>query len=84
MEKQARYMAQTEVSIFPGRKPVYNVPMTRRMDKTLNTLKQHPDRGLELLVEEYTGYVYSIVKGKLNRFSRQDIEECVSDVFYTV
>jgi RNA polymerase sigma-70 factor (ECF subfamily) len=47
-------------------------------------LKADPDRGLALLIEKYAGYVRAIVLGKLGGFSRQDIEECVSDVFYSI
>lgn len=55
-------------------------------EKELHTLLiQNPEKGLEKIMDEYLGFVYSIVYGKLSAVSnRQDIEECVSDVFYEV
>jgi RNA polymerase sigma-70 factor (ECF subfamily) len=29
-------------------------------------------------------FVYAVVNGKLSTFSRQDVEECVSDIFYEI
>ena len=46
-------------------------------------LKNHPETGLERLMDCYMGLVYSIVSSKLlNQSSHEDVEECVSDVFY--
>lgn len=42
-----------------------------------------PEEGMENLMNQYTGYVYTIVYGKLSSVcNRQDMEECVSDIFY--
>lgn len=41
-----------------------------------------PERGLEVLMDMYMGLVYTIVQSKLySLYSREDIDECVSDVF---
>lgn len=48
----------------------------------LNTLKNNSDTGLELIMEIYSGLVYTIIYNQLkNQYSKEDIEECVSDVF---
>jgi RNA polymerase sigma-70 factor (ECF subfamily) len=47
-------------------------------------LKHSPEKGLDMLIAKYTGYVWAIVSRKLEGYSRQDAEECASDVFYTV
>lgn len=53
--------------------------------KLLNLLHTHPNKGLELLMETYMGLVYTIVYNQLtNILSNEDIEECVSDVFFEV
>lgn len=52
-------------------------------DKDLLVLLQHnPERGLEQLIQSYSGLVYSIVYSKLAKASAQDIEECVSDIIF--
>lgn len=55
-----------------------------RDNNILKTLQEQPEKGLKLLTDHYTGYVYAIADGILGGYSRQDVEECVSDVFYTV
>lgn len=51
----------------------------------LKLLLQHPEKGLEKLMKQYLGLVYAIICGKLSGVcGKQDIEECVSDVFYEV
>ncbi|HEX2925985.1 MAG TPA: sigma-70 family RNA polymerase sigma factor [Ruminiclostridium sp.] len=51
--------------------------------KILALLREKPEKGLEKLMEEYSGMVYAIIYNKLNHlFSREDIEECTSMVFY--
>ncbi len=54
-----------------------------RSDRELYYLLRHdPEKGLEAIMEEYTGLVYTIVYGKLSSVgTRQDAEECVGDVF---
>lgn len=44
--------------------------------------RKSPDKAYRQLFEEYCGYVYAVVYNKLrSTASREDIEECVSDVF---
>jgi len=46
-------------------------------------LKTDPENGLEALMDSYIGLVYTIVSRKLVSISsKEDIEECVSDIFY--
>ena len=48
-------------------------------------LAQSPQQGHRMLVEEYSNYVYAIVLNRLRSVaSREDMEECVSDVFAEV
>jgi RNA polymerase sigma-70 factor (ECF subfamily) len=43
---------------------------------------ESPDKACRALFDEYCGYVYAVVYNKLGACaSREDIEECVSDVF---
>lgn len=52
-------------------------------ESLLIELKEDPEKGLVSLMNTYMGLVYAIVKDKLGlQFSREDIEECVSTVFY--
>ncbi|MDR0948350.1 MAG: sigma-70 family RNA polymerase sigma factor [Lachnospiraceae bacterium] len=53
-------------------------------DKQIYSLLiENPEKGLEKLMGKYMGFVYAIVNGKLNVCChKQDIEECVSDIFY--
>lgn len=47
-----------------------------------NRIMESKQDGYRCLLQEYGGYVYSIVSGVLkNTGSSEDIEECVSDVF---
>ncbi|MCR5141702.1 MAG: sigma-70 family RNA polymerase sigma factor [Ruminococcus sp.] len=44
--------------------------------------KQSPDKAYKTLFDEYCNYVYAVVNSKLRSCaSREDIEECVSDIF---
>ncbi|EGD48319.1 LOW QUALITY PROTEIN: RNA polymerase, sigma-24 subunit, ECF subfamily [Ruminiclostridium papyrosolvens DSM 2782] len=53
--------------------------------KILDLLKNKPEKGLEKLIDTYSGLVYTIIYNKLSQcFSIEDIEECVSSVFYEV
>ncbi|HSQ90425.1 sigma-70 family RNA polymerase sigma factor [Romboutsia sp.] len=53
--------------------------------KLLNLLHNQPDKGLELMMEAYMGLIYTIVYNQLsNILPNEDIEECVSDVFFYV
>lgn len=48
----------------------------------LEEISSNPEVGLDILMEKYTGLVYTIVTSKLNSIcTKEDIEECVSDVF---
>lgn len=47
-------------------------------------LRKDPNRGLTLLMEQYTGLVCAVIRGKFagfTCFSAEDTEECISDVF---
>jgi len=51
--------------------------------KLLDDLKSDTERGLIQLMDTYMGLVYTIVNNKLGTICcREDIEECVSTVFY--
>ena len=51
----------------------------------LQLLREVPERGVRQLMEQYAGLVYSIVSGRAGSVaSPQDVEECVSDVFFEV
>ncbi len=51
--------------------------------KILDLLKNKPEKGLEKLIDTYSGLVYTIIYNKLSQyFSVEDIEECVSSVFH--
>ena len=53
--------------------------------KLLSLLLNDPESGLEKLMDRYMGFVYTIVYGKLSHVcGKQDIEECVSDIFYEI
>ena len=44
--------------------------------------RKSPDKAYKVLFDEYCNYVYAIVYNKLHSCaSREDIEECVSDIF---
>jgi RNA polymerase sigma-70 factor (ECF subfamily) len=48
----------------------------------LSLMIDNPDKGLDRLMNQYSGCVFAIVRGKLMQCgSLEDIEECVSDVF---
>lgn len=52
-------------------------------NEILELLLCKSDKGLELMMDKYMGLVYTIVHSKIATIcSREDIEECVSDVFY--
>lgn len=54
-----------------------------RDDELLLKLKKSPDEGIRLMIELYSGLVYTIVRSKLSQsvFSLVDIDSCVFDVF---
>lgn len=50
----------------------------------LEKLKNNPQFIINTIMDEYMGLIYTIVKIRLSEISSiEDIEECVSDVFYT-
>lgn len=51
--------------------------------KLLQLLHNDPDAGMEQLMNQYTGLVYTVVKNKLaeSYYLSSDIEDCVADVF---
>ena len=53
------------------------------LDKALiKLIKRDAQKGMSILMEQYTGLVYTIVKNKLSLYcTAEDIEEAVSDVF---
>lgn len=52
-------------------------------DEILKLLQRRNDKGLELMMNTYMGFVYAIVNNKIAAVcTREDVEECVSDVFY--
>lgn len=56
-----------------------------RDDEIVRLLTLKPEKGLEKLMDGYTGLAFSIVYGKLSNIcSKEDIEECVSDIFYEI
>jgi len=51
----------------------------------LQLLKTKPEKALDKMINIYGGLVYTIASDKLSFIcSKEDIEECVSDVFYEV
>ena len=51
-------------------------------DALTELLRTDPERGMTALVQQYSGYIYIIVKNKLlGAGTHEDIEEAVSDVF---
>lgn len=53
--------------------------------KLLNELKKDRDKGLGQLIDTYSGYVYKIVASViLSVGTKEDAEECTSDVFLTL
>lgn len=53
-------------------------------NELLLLLRNNPEKGLEEIMDIYAGFVYTIAYGKLSSVgTKEDIEECVSDIFYT-
>ncbi len=54
-------------------------------EELIRLLRDEPEKGLAYMMDNYLGFVYTIVSGKLAAVTgREDIEECTSDVFYAV
>ena len=51
----------------------------------LSLFLKNPEKGLDRIMKQYIPFVYAIAYGKLSSIcNKDDIEECVSDVFYEV
>lgn len=51
----------------------------------LELLFSKPEVGLKMMMDSYMGLIYTIIFNKLSgMYSKEDIEECVSDVFFEV
>lgn len=52
-------------------------------DELINILKTDPNTGMTLLLKQYAGLIYSVVRHKLagQSFCDADIEHCVADTF---
>ncbi len=51
----------------------------------LDLLHNKPELGLKMMMDNYMGLIYTIIFNKLSAiYSKEDIEECVSDVFFEV
>lgn len=49
----------------------------------LEALQERPKDGIRMMTEQYGGLVYALTWRRLQgRLSREDIEECVSDIFF--
>jgi len=54
-------------------------------NELLKLLKTKPEKTLDKMIKIYAGLVYTIAADKLASIcSKEDVEECVSDVFYEV
>jgi RNA polymerase sigma-70 factor (ECF subfamily) len=51
----------------------------------LKLLHNEPEVGLKMMMDNYMALIYTIIFNKLSgMYSKEDIEECVSDVFFEV
>lgn len=51
----------------------------------LRLLHNRPEDGLKIMMDNYMALIYTIVFNKISgMYSKEDIEECVSDVFFEV
>jgi RNA polymerase sigma-70 factor (ECF subfamily) len=54
-------------------------------NELLNILHTKPEMGLKIMMDNYMALAYTIIFNKLSGiYSREDIEECVSDVFFEI
>lgn len=54
-------------------------------NELLRLLNFKPEVGLKTMMDNYMAFIYTIIFNKLSgMYSREDIEECVSDVFFEV
>lgn len=47
----------------------------------LKKLHNDPNSGMKILLGQYAGLVYAVIKSKLPGYAAEDIEDCVSDTF---
>lgn len=53
------------------------------MKRKISKYKNDNQLDLEMIIDEYSGYVYAIIKNMTNDyFSKEDIEEIISDTFF--
>ena len=54
-----------------------------RDEELLRLLKKDPERGMDILINEYSSLLYAVVKAKFQNgeYYSSDIEDCVSDTF---
>ena len=53
-----------------------------RDEKLLELIKTDANAGMEKLMREYSGLVYSVCRGRLEKFcDSSEIEDCAADVF---
>ncbi len=53
--------------------------------KTIEDYKENQELKIEKIVDEYSGYVYTIIKNLSNQnLSQEDIEEIIADTFFVV
>ena len=51
-------------------------------EKLLRLLKKDPDAGMDILIRQYSGLIFSVVRGRLSDLcDSSEIEDCVTDVF---
>ncbi|GEM_PF-678403 len=50
-------------------------------DKTLlQAIRKNPEKGWEILIKQYSGLMYHIVKGRIGSLGDSEAEDCVSEV----
>ena len=52
------------------------------MNDLSKLMKNDPETGTRMLLRQYGGLAYCIVRRVLKGYPEDDVEECVSDVFY--
>ena len=57
--------------------------LKKQDSELLELLRKDPNRGMEELVRLYSGLLYYVVRGRLQKaaFSEEDVEDCVADSF---
>jgi RNA polymerase sigma-70 factor (ECF subfamily) len=50
-------------------------------ERILSIMKVQPERGVEMLVSQYSSLLYTVIMRILGKENANDIEECVSDTF---